>query len=216
MRFRCVVFDLDGTLVDSYQALRIAVNRTLAHESRPPLTSADVKRLVGEGVEVLLERCFDGEAATSERMDRFHSAYDEVCEAESVLLHDVELTLQTLGKMNVTMAVCTNKPTHFSEKILLHLGLQPMFDAIVGPDVAGARKPDPRHLSYTIERSGAEAKDVLFVGDMPVDVSAARACGVPVAVVATGSSTREELLACDPDFFLDRFDELPDLVRGDS
>lgn len=215
MRFRCVVFDLDGTLVDSYQALSTAVNRTLAHESRGSLTSSDVRQLVGDGVEVLLSRCFDGEPCNAERLDRFHAAYDEVCCEESVLLPDTELTLQALFESGVSMAVCTNKPTHFSNRIIEHLGISHFFKAVVGPDLAGSQKPDGRHLQFTIARAGAEPSGALYVGDMPVDIATARACSIPVAVIATGSSSIEDLREQAPDYVLEKFSDLTSIVRGD-
>jgi len=214
MRFHCVVFDLDGTLVDSYQALATAVNRTLAHESRDLLTASDVRGLVGEGVEILLARCFDGEPATAERLDRFHAAYDEVCCEESVSLDGTRETLETLRLAGVTMAVCTNKPTHFSTRILDHLELSHFFASVVGPDLAGTQKPDGRHLQFTISRAGADAASALYVGDMPIDIATARACSIPVAVIASGSSSLEALQTCSPDYILSNFRELAAIVGG--
>lgn len=112
------------------------------------------------------------------------------------------------------MSVCTNKPTNFSEKILDHLGLAGYFRAVVGPDLAGARKPSADHVLFTLATTGAPAERALFVGDMPIDVVAARSSGIAVAVLATGSSTREELQASSPDFLLERFGELETLVRA--
>jgi phosphoglycolate phosphatase len=116
----------------------------------------------------------------------------------------------------VAMAVCTNKPTVFSKKILDFLGLSRHFRAIVGPDVAGARKPEARHLTFTLESVDCPREEALFVGDMPLDVRAARNSGIDVAVVATGSSTREQLTAADPDHFLERFSDLLKIVRREA
>jgi phosphoglycolate phosphatase len=115
--------------------------------------------------------------------------------------------------MGVVMAVCTNKPTSFSKKILDFLELARFFRGIVGPDLAGARKPDARHLLVTLDTVECTPAEALFVGDMPVDVRAARNSGIDVAVLATGSSTRAELTAAEPDHFLERFSDLVDLVR---
>ncbi|MGZ8867130.1 MAG: HAD family hydrolase, partial [Thermoanaerobaculia bacterium] len=86
------------------------------------------------------------------------------------------------------------------------------FRAIVGPDMAGARKPDAQHVFRTLEEAGVEAKGTLFVGDMPIDVAAARNSGIDVAVLATGSSSLDQLVTAKPDHLLERFSDLVSLV----
>jgi len=147
--------------------------------------------------------------------DAFESRYDEICCEESTILADVETTLATLQSFGVLMAVCTNKPTSFSKKILTFLELAPYFCAIVGPDLAGARKPEARHVLHTLEATSCVASEALFVGDMPIDVHAARNSGIDVAVVATGSSTAEALRAAKPDHYLERFGDLVRVVARD-
>ena len=99
------------------------------------------------------------------------------------------------------MAVCTNKPTAFSKKILDFLELSPYFCAIVGPDLAGARKPDAQHVLHTLAATSCSASEALFVGDMPIDVHAARNSGIDVAVVPTGSSTADRSARSVPPTF---------------
>ena len=211
-RYKAVLFDLDGTLVDSYAALAEAVNHARRSEGLHDLSSARIRGLVGDGVEKLLERAFEGGAVPLGAQDAFESRYDEVCCQESKVLEDVEATLEQLATRGVAMAVCTNKPTVFSKKILDFLELSRYFRAIVGPDVAGARKPDARHLLVTLEAVEATPEETLFVGDMPIDVRAARNSGIDVAVVPSGSSTREQLTDAHPDHFLERFADLVKLV----
>ena len=211
-RYRAVLFDLDGTLVDSYAALAEAVNHARRAEGLDDLSASRIRGLVGDGVEKLLERAFDGSAVPRGAKHAFESRYDEVCCQESKVLDDVESTLEALASRGVEMAVCTNKPTVFSKKILDFLELSRYFRAIVGPDVAGARKPEARHLLVTLEAVRCAPEETLFVGDMPIDVRAARNSGVDVAVVPTGSSTREQLVASQPDHFLERFADLVKLV----
>src|SRR5260370_3222399 len=100
--------------------------------------------------------------------------------------------------LGVMMAVCTTEPTWFSPKILEFLDLAPYFRAIVGPDLAGARKPDALHVLCTLESTGCRPAEALFVGDMPIAVHAARNSGVDVAVVPTGSSPTLQLRAPQP------------------
>ncbi|HUR83623.1 MAG TPA: HAD-IA family hydrolase [Thermoanaerobaculia bacterium] len=212
-RYKAVLFDLDGTLVDSYAALAEAVNHARRAEGLTDLSAANIRKLVGDGVEKLLERAFEGGAVPMGAKETFESRYDEVCCQESKVLDDVEATLAQLAARGVQMAVCTNKPTVFSKKILDFLELSQYFRAIVGPDMAGARKPEARHLLFTLDAVQATAAETLFVGDMPIDVRAARNSGVAVAVVPTGSSTREQLADANPDHFLERFADLVKLVR---
>jgi phosphoglycolate phosphatase len=211
-RYTTLLFDLDGTLVDSYQALATALNRVAGFSQRERYDIETVKGMVGEGVDRLLQRAFDVEQVDAELRASFERCYDEVCCSESHILEMVEETLATLAAARIPMGVCTNKPTSFSTKILQHLGLARHFAAIVGPDRAGAQKPDRRHLITTLTLVGGEPASALFVGDMPIDIAAARASGIDVAVVATGSASAAELELERPDYMLQSFAELLEIV----
>jgi phosphoglycolate phosphatase len=213
LRYQAVLFDLDGTLVDSYSALAEAVNHARGAEGLAALPEERIRAFVGDGVERLLERAFERLDVPSGARVAFERRYDEVCCAESRVLEHVYATIEELSGMDVRMAVCTNKPTIFSKKILDFLDLSRFFRGIVGPDLAGARKPDARHLLATLETVECAPAQALFVGDMPVDIRAARNSGIDVAVVATGSSTRDELHAAEPDHFLERFSDVLALIR---
>ncbi len=216
LRYRAVLFDLDGTLVDSYNALTEAVNHARRTHGLHELSSVHIRELVGEGVERLLQRAFERAELSHSIVQAFESRYDDICCAESRVLEEVDATLRQLEELGVSMAVCTNKPTVFSKKILDFLELSHYFRAIVGPDIAGARKPEARHLAVTLAATECPREDALFVGDMPIDVHAARNSGIDVAVVATGSSSREQLTASGPDHFLERFSDLLKIVRREA
>jgi len=213
LRYRAVLFDLDGTLVDSYAALAEAVNFARRQHGLHELSAARIREFIGDGLDKLLERAFGTADVPRSARVAFESRYDEICCEESKVLAEVEATLETLAELGVVMAVCTNKPTAFSRKILEFLKLAPYFRAIVGPDLAGARKPDGRHVLHTLAATECSADEALFVGDMPIDVHAARNGGVRVAVVPTGSSSPEALRASSPDHYLERFSDLLDVVR---
>jgi len=214
LRYRAVLFDLDGTLVDSYTALAEAVNFARREHGLHELSARRIRDFVGDGLQTLLQRAFERPDVPSSVQTAFEERYDEICCGESKVLADVEATLGELARDGVVMAVCTNKPTGFSKKILEFLELAPYFRAIVGPDLAGARKPDAQHVLCTLASTGCDAADALFVGDMPIDVHAARNSGIAVAVVATGSSSGEQLRASQPDHYLDRFSDLLKVVRA--
>jgi phosphoglycolate phosphatase len=212
MRFRAVLFDLDGTLVDSYAALAEAVNYARREHGLQDLPEQRIRDFVGDGLDKLLQRAFETSDPPPTVQRSFEARYDEICCSESRVLDDVESTLEELSRLSVPMAVCTNKPTSFSVKILSSLGLARHFRAIVGPDLARARKPDARHVLKTLEATGCAPEEALLVGDMPIDVEAARNSGIAVAVVPTGSSTREQLRAAHPDHYLERFADLLGIV----
>lgn len=212
LRYRAVLFDLDGTLVDSYNALAEAVNYARRQQGLEELSAVRIRDFVGDGLERLLQRAFNVSTVPRGVQVAFESRYDEICCEESKVLADVEATLEELQKLGVAMAVCTNKPTSFSRKILAFLNLANYFRDIVGPDVAGARKPDAQHVLRTLESTHCEPSEALFVGDMPIDVHAARASGIDVAVVPTGSSSEEQLRASRPDHYLERFADLIGIV----
>jgi phosphoglycolate phosphatase len=212
--YRGLIFDLDGTLVDSYAALSESINHARHSLGYSPLGSDQIHSFVGDGVERLLCRAFATDEVPETARSLFEEHYDSICSEKSRLLEHVESTLEELAALGLMMSVCTNKPTHFSRKILDALGAGRHFAAVIGPDVAGARKPDRRHVESALAPLGLGAGDVLFVGDMPVDVSAARNAGIDVAVVATGSATAEALRDSNPDYFLETFSDLLHLVSS--
>lgn len=214
LRYSAVVFDLDGTLVDSYAALTEAVNYARRRRGLEELTALRIRDFVGEGLERLLQRAFGTNDVPEGVKEDFEARYDEICCTESRVLEDVEPTLDALAELGVPMAVCTNKPTAFSRKILEYVDLARHFGAIVGPDLAGARKPDGLHVHRTLEEAGLTAERALFVGDMPIDVAAARNGGIDVAVVTSGSSSLDQLTAAEPDHILERFSDLVMIVRN--
>jgi phosphoglycolate phosphatase len=214
LRYRAVLFDLDGTLVDSYAALTEAVNFARREHGLDELTATRIRDFVGDGLEKMLQRAFGTEDVPESARIAFESRYDDICCEESKILDEVAETIAALDALGVAMAVCTNKPTSFSRKILEFLALAPFFRAIVGPDLAGARKPEAQHVLHTLAATECGADEALFVGDMPIDVHAARNSGIDVAVVPTGSSTPEALREAAPDHYLRRFSDLLALVRN--
>jgi phosphoglycolate phosphatase len=212
--YRAVLFDLDGTLVDSYAAIAESVNYARREHDLEALDAGRIRGLVGDGLEALLQRAFQVTDVPSSVTDAFERRYDEICCERSTVLEHVVVTLEQLDAEGVAMGVCTNKPTAFSTKILGALGLARYFRAVVGPDLAGARKPDARHVLRTLEAMQCNGQDALFVGDMPIDVEAARNGGIDVAVIATGSSSAAELRETNADYYVDTFADLLRVVRN--
>jgi len=214
----CIVWDLDGTLVDSAPDLATAMNAVL--DKRGFFThSIDVVRtMIGNGVPKLVERGFNAvgmrldPAQLDELVAMFVKEY-KTCATEQTrpYPHIVE-TLEKVRGMNIPMGVCTNKPEAFTEQILEGLGLAKYFSSVVGGDTTSTRKPDPEPVLACLRGLVSEPASSLMIGDSIHDVHAAHAAGVTVAVVPWGyrSAPVEELGA---DFVLHDIAALPGMIR---
>ncbi len=191
---RAVVFDLDGTLVDSYAASGESLNHARAAYALPPLDLDTVRRSVGHGLEQLISQ-WVGPELIAEGVRLFRARYAEVFAGRTVALPGAETALERLHTRGFPIAVASNKPERFSTPILRSLDLLRFVTCVAGPDTVGSTKPEPAMLRACLARLGVTAADALYVGDMPLDVESARRAGVAVALVATGSSGRDELIA---------------------
>ena len=210
LRFRTVVFDLDGTVADTAPDLAAALNHTLAFLGRRPVMLAEVRGMIGHGVRALLG---NGLAATGGIDDAAMAA------GYSVMMgfyerHICDLTapypgvtdaLDALADRGVALAVCTNKAEKLAVRLIDALGWHDRFAAIVGGDTLAVPKPDPAMLHLAIERAGGAP--AAMIGDSIVDVHTARAAGIPCIAVSFGFADRpaDQLGA---DVVIDRFDAL--------
>ncbi len=209
-----ILFDLDGTLVDSLPDLLRAMNALLAEMGRPPVTAKQVRGWVGDGAGPLVERAMlatggPSEISLRELVKRYLGHYAGNTAVGTRPFPGVEETLQSLKAAGHPLGVCTNKPTALSLELLDALGLSGLFGAIVGGDTVTARKPDPAHLLATLAAMGMDGRRALMVGDSANDVAAARAAGIPVVAVAFGYS-RIDPKELGADALIDDFTELPE------
>jgi len=207
---RCILFDLDGTLVDSYDAIAESLNAARSAFGLSSYTRQEVIKMVGHGLENLMEKAL-GADRVAEGVRVFRDRYREISLPRTRLLAGVEATLKILQARGYALAVITNKPATFSRKILDHLGVGHLFPVLYGPDLAPP-KPDPEMVSRSLSDLGFSPDEAVVVGDMRVDLDTARNAGIPFYAVATGSDTREELAAAGPDRLLDRFEDLLSLL----
>jgi phosphoglycolate phosphatase len=218
MRRTAILFDLDGTLVDTAPDLHDALNAALAAQGRAGVSAASVRMMVGDGARKLVER---GLAATGAMTDaaveagtaHFLQHYAANLSRLSRPFPGVVETLAELKGGGCHLAVCTNKLARFSERLLEDLGLARYFDAVVGGDSLSARKPDPGHITGTLARLGVGPESAAMVGDSANDVLAARGAGVPVIVVSFGY-TRTPPGELGADALIDHFAELPAAIAG--
>lgn len=213
-----IAFDLDGTLVDTAPDLVSTLNVLLAEEGLPPLPMDEARPFIGRGAKWLVERGFQAANTPlrAERLEplfqRFLAHYQAHIADQSRPFPGVVEALEVLKAEGAKLSVCTNKLTGLSVRLLDALGLGPLFDAVVGADLAPAPKPDPRHLEAAIAAAGGTAGRAILVGDAATDAGAARAARVPLILVSFGYT---EIAPADlkPDILIDHFDALPAACR---
>ncbi|MFP3943897.1 MAG: phosphoglycolate phosphatase [Alphaproteobacteria bacterium] len=214
-----VLFDLDGTLVDSAPDLARVLNILLEREGLPCLREEAVRPMVGRGARKLLARGFEaaGREPAEGRLDDltadFLSLYSDGIADLSTPFAGVRPVLATLGSAGARLAVCTNKKERLARQLLEELDLLACFGAVLGADSVPARKPDPRHLTTAIAALEADAARTVMVGDSAADVNAARAAGIPVIAVAWGyTETPARNLGADA--VVEHFHEIPERVAA--
>lgn len=196
-----VIFDLDGTLIDSVGDIADALNRTLG----TACSDATVAGWVGSGVRVLLERAGVSADGLDAAALRFRAEYAaQPCKHTRPYLR----VRETLRALDCDKAIATNKPGELSRAILGKLGLADEFVAILGEDDVGARKPDPLIVDILRGKVGAGRPQTLYVGDSLVDAETARAAGVDLCLVTYGYASPEAIRGAHAEHHIDRFDEL--------
>ncbi|WP_417703905.1 phosphoglycolate phosphatase [Pseudomonas sp.] len=212
---RLVMFDLDGTLIDSVPDLAEAVDRMLVELGRAPAGVEKVRDWVGNGARVLVRRALAGglehaavgEAETEQALARFLDIYAD-CHHLTALYPGVHELLEALSTAAVELAVVTNKPERFVAPLLEQVGLGGYFRWIIGGDTLAQQKPDPAALLQVMRLAGVEAAQSLFVGDSRNDVLAARAAAVPCVAVSYGYNHGRPIAEERPSLVVDNLAEL--------
>ncbi len=204
---RGIIFDFDGTLIDSYEAIAECLNHVRTTFQLPPIDQEKVKSMVGHGLESLIAEAVGGERV-EEGVRLFRERYAGVCEKQTTVLPQVKDTLDTLDQRGYQMAIASNKPSYFARDILRALEMDHLFAEVVGPNDVARPKPDPEMIEIIMMRIGLGPDEVVYVGDMLLDIEVARRVGVPVYAIPTGSATRETLLEGRPDRLLHKFSDL--------
>jgi len=207
-----LVFDFDGTLIESAPEIAHCLNELLAANGRREVTLAEVEDMIGNGVAKLVERGFRATGGIPDDLEaqtaRYVDIYDNAPVGQTPLYDGVLETLELLHDAGHTMAVCTNKLHRATVKILDEMDLSRFFSVVAGGDTFPVRKPDPGHLTGVLEQLGVQREHAIMIGDSVNDIGCARAAGVRSVAVTYGYSSvpHAELGA---DALIDRFMDLP-------
>lgn len=213
-RFDTVLYDLDGTLIDSAKDMELAVSHVLADHGLPPVSEEDVRIFMGQGSKVTMGKAFAkygkvlDDAALSAVTREFVRYYEADPISNTTAFAGVAEVVAHFAGQRLKQGVCTNKFEKPSRMILEHLKLMPPISDVAGADSFPVRKPDPRHILMLLERMGCDPKRAVMIGDSIHDAEAARGAGLPAVLVSWGYTDRPagELGA---EAVIQRFDALP-------
>ena len=216
-RFDTVIYDLDGTLIDSAQDMRVAVSNVLADHGLPPVSDEDVRIFMGQGSKVTMGKAFakNGKSLDDEALSAVTREFVRYYEADpishTVAFDGVAEVVARFARLGLKQGVCTNKFEKPSRIILEHLKLMPPIGDVAGADTFPVRKPDPQHILLLVERMGGDPRRTVMIGDSIHDVEAAHRAGLPAVLVSWGYTARpaSELGA---EAVIDRFDALPEVL----
>ena len=192
-----ILFDLDGTLVDTAPDLMMAHNHVMKKFGYPTKSTKDIRNLVGKGAGALIGRSIWGQAKKEfskvldekikeEMVKEFVSFYGKNIVNESTLVTGVKEFLIWCKEQNISMAVCTNKQEHLSNDLLKKIGIYDFFEYVAGSDTFDYCKPDPRHLTNVVEILDGDVKKTIMIGDSETDANAAKAAEIPVILLENG------------------------------
>ena len=192
-----ILFDLDGTLVDTAPDLMHAHNYVMKRFGYPTKSTEEIRNLVGQGAGAMLGRSIWGQAKKEfgkvqdekikkEMVKEFVDYYGKNIVNESKLIDGAKDFLKWSKEKNISMAVCTNKQEHLAIDLLKKIGIYDFFEYVAGHNTFDYCKPDPRHLTSVVEILGGDLKKTLMVGDSETDANAAKAAGIPVILLEDG------------------------------
>jgi HAD superfamily hydrolase (TIGR01509 family) len=185
LKYRGIIFDMDGTLVDSFLAIHGSLIEAMKRVGLEPWDLEKTKQHVGRGIGYLVESAV-GEKKKDEAVKIFRQDYGDTCLARTNLLPSVSETLPLLRASGLRLAVATNKALAFTERILAHLEVDRYFDCVLGPEAVARPKPHPDMIDTILARFQLPKKECLYVGDMPLDVETASRASLDCLLVATG------------------------------
>lgn len=213
-----ILFDLDGTLIDSAPDLAKATNLLLAEYEYPPLSIAQIRDMIGNGVAKLVERAFraSGEASDAStlkmRTDQMMAIYSQHLTDDSFLLAGAREALLFCQEKEIATGVVTNKPEAATRQILADFKIIDLIHVVVGGDTCLTRKPNPEMLIYAMKALGLDPQAGLMVGDSPADIGAANACAMR-SIAVRGGYTMVPVEELGADTVINSLNDLPSILR---
>jgi len=201
-----IIFDLDGTLVDSSRAIMECMDYALTRKGFPPADPQVVKRSIGTPLEEMFSSLTGADPTEFIRL--YREQFSRLFLQKTHLLPGVKQSLQTARNRGYRLAVATTKPRYFAEPILEHLGVRSFFETVAGAEEVPRLKPSPDILLLAMGRLRSSKKETLYVGDHPVDVAAGKAAGIEIICVATGFWSAGELKELKPAAVVESLQEL--------
>jgi len=198
-----VLFDLDGTLVDTAPDLMRAHNHVMQKFGYPTKSTEEIRNLVGKGAGAMIGRSIWGQAkkefgkvndekVKKEMVTEFVDFYGKNIINESTLIKGVKEFLNWCKNQNISMAVCTNKQEHLSNDLLKKIGIYDYFEYVAGSDTFDYCKPDPRHLTSVVEILDGDIKKSIMIGDSETDANAAKAAEIPIILLEDGYTEKNK------------------------
>ena len=212
-----VIFDLDGTLIDSLPDIRTSLNSVLTNYGYQSISVTEVKNMIGRGSEVLLKEAFQHAGAKMDSqtlascVKSFTSHYERNSTSKTKVFPGALSALQTLSARGIKMGVCTNKPHAIAHTILESLGLDKYFPVCIGKGKLPHHKPDSRHYNCVAAGLNVKPQETLYVGDSETDVKTARNAGVPIILVSHGYS-KKPANTLGGDLLINHFSEMPNAI----
>ncbi|MEM7620697.1 MAG: HAD-IA family hydrolase [Pseudomonadota bacterium] len=208
-----ILFDLDGTLIDTAPDLLNALNHTLAHADCSPVQREDINKLIGDGAKAMISAGLKMNDKTLSQNEESHLLnvfllyYRDNIAVSSKLFEGVIDCLISLKRQNAKLAVCTNKMQDLSVKLLKELNLSDYFETIVGADTLNVRKPHPGHILGTIDLVKGNSRRAIMIGDSINDIKAAQGANIPVVAVNFGYSA-QPVETYQPDAIIEHYNTL--------
>lgn len=211
-----VIFDLDGTLIDSARDIQSVAGTILGRLALEPLTLKETQRFIGEGAAVFVQRMMAARALenTTDNFETLHNQFLALYETaldKAVFYPNVLSALEQLSSKGHVLGLCTNKPEKPARAVLEHMGLSTVFDSVIAGGMCDTRKPDPEMLQTAIKQAGGGAS--LYVGDSEIDAMTAERATIPFALFS-GGYRKKPIAELAYDWVFDDFSELPAIVEA--